>query len=93
MNVDVGPERPVGLSPIFRHVARQFEVSPYQEGRENEEIAWNLEGLTHGIPKYAQMGDVPCQYQRHTVGVSDRIHRLLTRVVRVVTCYDEHHAI
>ena len=59
MNADVGPEHPIGMSPIARHIARQFEVAPYQEGSDNEEIAQNLEGLTHGIPEYAQMGDVP----------------------------------
>lgn len=71
---DVGPERPAGTSLIARRVARQFDVAPYQEGSDNdEEIARNPEGFTHGILEYARMGDAPRQYQRHTVGVSDRI--------------------
>lgn len=48
------------MSLISRHVARQFDVAPYQEGRDNEEeIIRNLEGLTDGILEYARMGDVP----------------------------------
>ena len=59
MNADVGPECPVGMSLITRCIARQFYVTPYQEGRENEEdIVRNLKGLTHGIPEYAWVGDV-----------------------------------
>ena len=79
-------KRLAGMSPIARHVA------PYQEGRDNgEEIMRNLEGLTCGILEYAQVGDIPHQYLRHRVGVSDRIHRLLTRVARAVSCYHDHH--
>ena len=92
INADVGPQRPVGMSPIARRVDWQFDVAPYQEGSDNEEeITQNLEGLTHCILEYARMGDVPRQYQRHTVGVPTHIHRLLRRLVRAVTCYHEHH--
>lgn len=67
---------------ITRHFARHFDIAPYQEGVNNgEEITWNLDGLTRGIPKYSRVGDIPLQYQRHTVGVSDWIFRLLIRVV------------
>lgn len=61
INADVGPKHHVGMSLITRHVARQFDVTPYQEGSDNEEdILWNLEGLTHGILEYAQVRDIPC---------------------------------
>ena len=94
INAYVGLENLDVMCPISRRVTHHFDVAPYQEGSDNEEeITRNLDGLTRGILEYAQVGDIPRQYPRHTVGVSDRIHRLLTRVVRVVTCYDEHHAI
>lgn len=60
MNADVGLEHPIRMSPIAKHISRQFNVTPYREGSDNkEEIAQNLKGLTHGIPEYAWMGDVP----------------------------------
>ncbi len=76
VNSDFGREHPTVTSPTARHVASQFDViAPYQEGSENEEeIVRNIEGLTHRIPEYAWMRDIPCQYQRHTVGVSYQIH-------------------
>lgn len=79
---DVGPERPVGMSPISRHVPRPIDVvAPYQEGSDNEEeITRNLEGLTHGIPEYARIGDMPWRHPRHTVVVSDWICKLLSCV-------------
>ena len=51
VNADVGPERPTGMSPIAKCVARPVDaVIPYKEGSDNEEeIARNLEGLTRGI--------------------------------------------
>ena len=52
-----------------------------------EELVQNLEGLTQGILGYARLADVPFAYQRHTVGVPTRIHRLLRFLVRAVTCY------
>ena len=81
------------MSLIVRRVPRPIDVfTPYQEGSDNEEeIARNLEGLTRGISKYARVGDIPHQNQRHTVGVSDRIRRLLTHVARVVSCYHDHN--
>jgi len=73
---DVGPERLVRMSPIAKHYPHPIDaVTPYQDGSNNEgDIARNLEGLTHGIPEYARIGDMPWRYQRHTVGVSDRVH-------------------
>ena len=90
MFVDVGPERLTGMSPIARQIPRDFD--PHGEGGEEEEIVRNLEGITRGVPNYAIFDDVPCAYQRHIVGVPSRIHRLLRRLVRAVTCYHEHHA-
>ena len=86
---DVGPERPAGLSPIARRV--QPTADPQIEGAAGEELVQNLEGLTRGILDYTRLADVPFAYQRHTVGVPTRIHRLLRRLVRAVTCYHEHH--
>ena len=73
---DVGPEQTARMSPIARRYPRPIDVvAPYQEGSDNkEEIARNLDGLTHGIPEYAWIGDMPRWYQRHTLGVSDRIY-------------------
>jgi len=52
-----------------------------QEGSDNEEeIMRNLVGLTHAILEYARVRDIPHQYQRHMVGVSDRIRQFLTHV-------------
>lgn len=90
--VDVGLKRPVEMSPITRRIARQFKITPSQEGVDNEEeIAWNLKDLTRGILEYAQMEEIIGRYQRKTVGVSDRIHQLLTHVVQAMTCYHEHN--
>ena len=89
---NVDPEILAGMSPIARRIPRDFDVAPHGEASEEEEIVRNLEGLTSRIPNYARFDDVPHAYQRHTAGVSNRIHRLLRRLVRAVTCYHEHHA-
>ena len=89
MYADVGAERPAGLSHIAQRV--QPVADPQVEGGVGEELVQNLEGLTQGIPDYVRLADVPFTYQRHTVGVPTRIHRLLRRLVRAVTCYHEHH--
>ena len=78
------------MSPIVRRIPRDFV--PQGEGNEEDEIVRNLEGITQGVPDYACFDDVPRAYQRHTVGVPSRIHRLLRRLVWAVTCYHEHHA-
>lgn len=54
---------------------------PHPDSDAKEEIAQNLEGLTEGIPDYMGVEEVPWEYQRHTVGITSRIHRLLRRVV------------
>lgn len=91
---DVGQEGPVGMSPTYRCVPHPIDVvAPYQEGSDNEEdITRNLKGLTDGISEYARIGDMPRRYQRHTVGVSNRILQLLSRVARAISCYHDHHA-
>ena len=76
------------MSPIARRIPRDFDVAPQGE---EEEIVHNLEGITRGVPDYARFDDVPCAYQRHTVGVSNQVHRLLRRLVQAVTCYHDHH--
>jgi len=90
MYADVGPERPAGMSPISRRT--QLAPDPQGEGTGGEELIQNLEGIARGISDYARLADVPMAYQRHTVGVPSRIHRILRRLVRAVTCYHEHHA-
>ena len=84
MYADVGPERPAGMSPISRR-------TQLAQGTGGEELIQNLEGIARGIPDYARLADVPMAYQRHTVGVPSRIHRILRRLVRAITCYHEHH--
>ena len=78
------------MSPIARRIPHDFD--PQGEGGEEDEIVRNLEGITQGVLDYELFYDVPRAYQRHTVGVPSRIHCLLRRLVRAVTCYHEHHA-
>ena len=89
MYADVGAERPADLSRIAWRV--QPTADPQVEGGVGDELVQNLEALTRGIPDYARLADVPFAYQRHIVGVPTRVHRLLRRLVRAVTCYHEHH--
>ena len=89
MYADVGPERPAGMSPIARRTLPAPD--PQAEGAEGGELIQNLEGIAQGIPDYARLVDVPMAYQRHTVGVPNRLHRILRRLVRAVTCYHERH--
>jgi hypothetical protein len=53
-------------------------------------IEQNLEGLTTDIPDIS-IEEIPRRYQRHTVGVSGSLSRLLRRVARAVVCYRERH--
>ena len=50
----------------------------------------NLEGLTADILDMTLEGVPRCD-QRHTVGVSTTMGRLLRRVAREVVCYHERH--
>ena len=90
MYANVGPERPAGMSPIARRTPLAYD--PQAEVAKGEELIQNLEGIARGIPDYARLADVPMAYQRHTMGVPSRLHRLLRRLVRAVTCYHENHA-
>ena len=90
MFADVVPERPANMSLIARQIPYDFD--PQGKGGEEDEILHNLEGITLGVLDYAHFDDVPRAFQRHTVGVPNRIHRLLRRLVQAVTCYHEHHA-
>jgi hypothetical protein len=53
-------------------------------------VEQNLEGLTTDIPDMT-LEEVPRRDQRHTVGVSTAMSRLLRRVARAVMCYRERH--
>ena len=77
------------MSPIARR--HQPVAISQEEGAEGEELIQNLEGLPRGILDYARLADMPLAYQRHTMGVPTRVHRLLRRLVHAVTCYHEHH--
>ena len=50
----------------------------------------NLEGLMHDVPDMP-LEEIPWRDQRHTVGVSASMGRLLRRVARTLACYREHH--
>ena len=76
------------MSPIVRRIPCDFDVAPQGE---EEEIMHNLEGITRGVPNYARFDDVPRAYQRHTVGVSNRVHHFWRWLILEVTCYHEHH--
>jgi hypothetical protein len=86
-NIDVGPYRPLGTSPIqwrgevtkAPHFAEDYQV-----------VEQNLEGLTADIPCMT-LEEVPRRDQRHTVGVSTFMSRMLRRVSREVVCYHERH--
>jgi hypothetical protein len=66
-NVDVGPYRPPGSSPIQRRGDRGVVAGV--AAAEFETIEKNLEGLTMNIPN-TSIDDIPRHYQCHTVGVS-----------------------
>ena len=75
MYADVGPEMPARMSLIGRRTPLAY--NPQGEGGEGDALVQNLEGIAHGVPDYARLADVPMAYQRHTVGVSSHLHRLL----------------
>jgi len=55
-----------------------------------EAMEQNLEGLTASIPDMS-IEEVMRHYQRHTLGMSDSLSRLLRRVAQAVVCYHERH--
>lgn len=80
------------MSPIAWRIARQIKDDPYEEGEDPMvEMEHNLEVITRGILEYVTLSNVSLWYQRHTVGASVRLCQLLGRVIRVVSCYREHH--
>ena len=86
-NIDVGPYQPPGTSPI----QRQGEVASAPQYVEDYQVVeQNLEGLTTNIPDMP-LEEVPRRDQRHTIGVSGSMSRLLRRVARAVVCYHERH--
>jgi hypothetical protein len=86
-NTDVGPYRPPGTSPIQRR--GEVAAAP-QYAEDYQVVEQNLEGLTADIPDMT-LEEVPRRDQRHTVGVSAAMSRLLRRVARAVVCYRERH--
>jgi hypothetical protein len=87
-NTDVGPYIPPGTSPIQRR--GEVEAATPQYAEDYHMVEQNLEGLTADIPDMT-LEEVPRCDQRHTVGVSAVMGRLLRRVARAVVCYRERH--
>jgi hypothetical protein len=87
-DTDVGPYRPPGTCPIQQR--GEVVPVPQWEAGDYQAVEQNLEGLTVDIP-YMPLGEVPRRDQRHTVGVSESMSRLLHRVARAVMCYRERH--
>jgi hypothetical protein len=86
-NTDVGSYRPPVTSPIQQ--PGEVAVAP-QFAEDYQVLKQNLEGLTADIPDMT-LEEVPRRDQRHTVGVSTFMIRLLRRVSRAVVCYREFH--
>jgi hypothetical protein len=84
----VGPYHPLGSSPIQRR--GEISVIAGVVVVDLKAIKQNLEGLTINVLD-ATIYDIPRHYQRHTVGVSASIGRLLRRVPREFVCYSEQH--
>jgi hypothetical protein len=61
-----------------------------QYAKDYQVVKQNLKGLTADIPDMS-LEEVPLRDQRHTVGVSTSMSRLLHRVARAVMCYHERH--
>jgi hypothetical protein len=87
-NTNVGLYRPLGTSPIQRRGEATAVVPQYAE--DYQVVEQNLEGLTTDIPDMT-LEEVPRCDQRHTVGVSTTMGRMLHRVARAVVCYHERH--
>jgi hypothetical protein len=87
-NTNMGPYQPPGMSPIQWRGEAALVVR--WDAEHYEAVEQNLEGLTADILDMA-IGEILRHYQRHIVGVSESISRLLHRVARAVVCYREHH--
>ena len=66
----MGPYRSPGTSPIQQR--GEVALVPRWDVEDYEALEKNLEGLTTNIPDMT-IGEVPRNYQRHTVGVSESI--------------------
>ena len=87
-NIDFGSYRPPSTSPIQRRGEAVAVVPQYVE--DYQVVEQNLEGLIANILDMT-LEEVPRCDQRHTVGVSAAMGRLLRRVSRAVVCYCERH--
>ena len=87
-DIDVGPYRPLGMSPI----QRRGEAAPVArwDVKDYEVVEYNLEGLTTDVLDIA-IGEILRHYQRHTVGMSESLSPILCSVAPEVVCYHECH--
>lgn len=69
-DLDVGPYRPPGMSPI--QIRGEVALVPRWDAEDYEVVEQNLEGLAADVPDIA-IGDIPRRYQRHTMGVSESL--------------------
>lgn len=81
---DVGLERPVGMAPFQRRVEGMGGI--------DENLSSHIEHLIAHVPR-AKMNEIPIDLQMYTIGVSQRMQRVLRRVAVVVLCYHERHPI
>jgi hypothetical protein len=86
----VAPFQPPGSYPIQRCRDIGTVVGRGMAAEDIEEIEQNLEGLTTNIHDIT-VDEFPRCYQRHIVGVSTSIGRLLHQVAQEVVCYSEKH--
>jgi hypothetical protein len=79
---------PTGSSPVQRQGEAVVPVPQYAE--DYVTVEKNLEGLMVDVPDMP-LEEIPRRDQRHTMGVSAFMGRLLRRVARTLVCYREHH--
>ena len=81
-NADVGLVRPDGLDPYRRRLEGAGGV--------DANLPDHLEHLTADVVG-TRMANIPIGMQLYTVDVSQRMRRVLRRVVAVVLCYQQLH--
>ena len=81
-NADVGLVRPDGLDPYRRRLEGVGGV--------DVNLLDHLECLTANVVG-ARMAEIPIGWQLYTVDVSQRMRRVLRRVVAAVLCYQQLH--
>ena len=81
-NEDVGLVRPDGLEPYRRRLEGA--------GCVDVNLPRNLEHLTSNVVG-ARMAEIPIGWQLYIVDVSQRMRRVLRRVMAAVLCYPEMH--